>query len=207
MIEPTEESAIFNHGFGMIGAIDEAGRGPLAGPVVAACVICPRGFDFSREGLSEINDSKQLSYKKRAELSAQILAIFPEVGVGLSDHLTIDRVNILEAAYLAMKKAVGALKTKPDFVLVDGRFVIPNFSIKQKAIISGDKLVLTIAAASIVAKVRRDRIMEEMHELYPQYGFDRHKGYGTKLHMDKLKEYGPCPIHRRSFAPVRDVSC
>jgi ribonuclease HII len=110
----------------------------------------------------------------------------------------------LEAAFLAMKKAISALKEKPDFILLDGKFPIPNLSIKQKTIIGGDALIFSIAAASIIAKVTRDRIMLEMHKIYPFYCFDKHKGYGTKLHLEKLKEYGPSPIHRQSFRPVRD---
>lgn len=205
MINPGKEQEIFSAGYNSIGGIDEAGRGPLAGPVVAACIVCPSNFDFTQEWLKGINDSKQLSAKKRAALNDQILSIFPEVGIGLCDHATIDKINILEASFLAMKKAIGALRKKPDFVLVDGKFIIPNFSIRQQAIISGDKLVMIIAAASIVAKVKRDRIMQEMHERFPRYGFNQHKGYGTKQHLAMIKEHGPCPIHRLSFAPLNKI--
>ena len=117
----------------------------------------------------------------------------------MCDHNTVDRINILQASFLAMKKAVGAVKQKPDYIILDGGLPMPNISIKQKFIISGDKLVFSIAAASILAKVTRDRIMLKMHELYPNYGFDRHKGYGTKLHMERLNQYGPSSIHRKSM--------
>lgn len=202
MLGLAEEKNIFGRGCRLLGAIDEAGRGPLAGPVVAACVICGPEFEISDE-LAAVNDSKILSAKRREALYRGILDSFEEVGVGICEHDTIDRINILEAAFLAMKKALGALKRKPDFIVLDGGFPIPNISTAQKAIVRGDGTVFSIAAASIVAKVTRDRIMGEMHEKYPEYGFDRHKGYGTKLHLERLREYGPCPIHRRSFAPVR----
>lgn len=210
MFNFSEEQTIFNQGYNLLGGIDEAGRGPLAGPVVAACILMPRDFVASAgAGLSPslrlVNDSKKLSAKKREEAFAVIKNNF-SVGVGICDHITIDRINILQASFLAMKKAVSALKRKPDFIILDGNFPIPNISVKQKAIVSGDSLVFSIAAASIIAKVTRDRIMMEMHEKYPEYGFDRHKGYGTKLHLERLKEFGPCPIHRTSFAPVKRVT-
>lgn len=205
MIKPTEEKLAISQGYKLIGAIDEAGRGPLAGPVVAACVIIPDNFDFNKKIFKEIKDSKLLNFKKREELFKILLETLPDIGVGVCDHSTIDRINILEATFLAMKKAIGTLKTKPEFILVDGQFKIPNISIKQKAIVNGDNLVLTIAAASIIAKVKRDKIMEEFHGKYPQYGFNAHKGYGTKQHIQKLKEHGPCPIHRRTFAPVKEL--
>ena len=126
-----------------------------------------------------------------------------EVGIGMCDHNTIDRINILQAAFLAMKKAIGGLKEKPYFIVLDGKFPMPNLSIRQKPIIQGDSIVFSIAAASIIAKVTRDRIMMDMHEIYPNYGFDKHKGYGTKLHMEMLKINGPSSIHRRTFAPVK----
>ncbi|OIO06950.1 ribonuclease HII [Candidatus Falkowbacteria bacterium CG_4_9_14_3_um_filter_36_9] len=200
-----EEKKIFNEGFNIIGAIDEAGRGPLAGPVVAACVAFSRETKFNNKKLEQINDSKKLSVAKREELDKIIREEFDEVGIGVCDHKTIDRINILQASFLAMKKAVGALKKKPDYLMVDGGLLIPNISLKQKAIISGDSLVFSIAAASIIAKVVRDKIMREMHIIYPNYGFDKHKGYGTAWHLQNLKKYGPCPIHRKSFRPVKMV--
>lgn len=201
----SEERNLFARGYKLIGALDEAGRGPLAGPVVAACVLVGPDFDADNPKFSDIKDSKKLSEKKREELYEIIRTEFVGVGIGLCDHITIDRINILQASFLAMKKAIGALKIKPDFIILDGKFPIPNLSLNQKPIIGGDGLVFSIAAASIVAKVWRDRIMREMHTLYPDYEFARHKGYGTKLHMEKLKEHGPCPIHRKSFAPVGEL--
>lgn len=209
MLDLTEEQNLFKEGYGLIAGIDEAGRGPLAGPVVAACVIFKPGLkteDFEFSELRLINDSKKLSKKKREALFKAIKEEAREIGIGVCDHKTIDRINILQASFLAMKKAIGALKKKPEFIMVDGKFLIPHCSYKQKAIIAGDKSVFSIAAASIIAKVARDRIMREMHEQYPDYGFDKHKGYGTKLHLARLKKYGPCEIHRRSFAPVKRAS-
>ena len=150
-----------------------------------------------------IKDSKKLSEKQREKLFAVIFNYFEEVGVGICDHRTIDKIDILQATFLAMKKAIGALKQKPKFIILDGRQAIPNLSLRQKAIINGDNLSLSIAAASIVAKVTRDRIMRQADKKYPEYGFAQHKGYGTKLHLVNLEKYGPCEIHRTSFAPVK----
>ncbi len=197
------EKRIFSQGYNIIGAIDEAGRGPLAGPVVAACAIIKPDFEINNEKLGLVKDSKKLTEKKREELFDIINNEFFEVGVGISDHDTIDRVNILQATFLAMKKAIGALKNKPDYLILDGKFPIPNITTGQKPIIKGDNSVFSIAAASIIAKVTRDRIMKEMNEKFPAYCFDKHKGYGTKLHMELLKKHGPCIIHRKSFAPVK----
>jgi ribonuclease HII len=205
MLNLEEEQNIFSQGYNIIGAIDEAGRGPLAGPVVAACVLTRAGaLPHISDDLALINDSKKLTAKKRERLFDIIKNEF-DVGVGVCDHITVDRINILQASFLAMKKAISDLKEKPDYIILDGGLPIPNMSIKQKAIISGDALVFSIAAASIIAKVARDRMMMQMHEIYPNYGFDRHKGYGTKLHMEQLKKFGPCPIHRKTFAPVRHL--
>ena len=202
MLNLDEEKNIFDQGYKFVAGIDEAGRGPLAGPVVAACVILKPEFIIN-EKLKPVKDSKKLSAKKREELYDIIKDEFSEIGVGVCDQDTIDKINILQATFLAMKKSVGALKQKPDFILVDGGFKIPNTSFKQKNIIKGDELVFSIAAASIIAKVARDRIMLEMHNKYPEYGFDKHKGYGTKFHIEQIKKIGPCPIHRKSFGPVK----
>ncbi|MBU0636746.1 MAG: ribonuclease HII [Patescibacteria group bacterium] len=201
MLDFSTEKEFFNQGYKLIAAIDEAGRGPLAGPVVAACVIF-RVDQVISEELKQINDSKKLSLKKREALYLPIKQAFFGVGVGICDNQTIDRINILQASFLAMKKALGSIKLKPDLIILDGGFKIPNLSISQKAIVKGDEKVLTIAAASIIAKVERDRLMIKFHQQYPQYGFDQHKGYGTKLHLERLKQHGPCLIHRLSFARV-----
>jgi len=200
-----EEKKLFASGYRLVAGIDEVGRGPLAGPVVAACVTLAGPIDLSAENLSFIKDSKKLTAKKREELFNTIQKYFSEVSIGICDNLTIDKVNIFQATFLAMKKALGGLKQKPDFVLVDGGFIIPNYSSGQRCVVKGDSLIFSIAAASIVAKVTRDRLMDKMHETYPVYGFDQHKGYGTKTHLECLKKYGPCPIHRRSFGPVAEA--
>ncbi len=205
MLDLTEEQNLFKQGYKSIAGIDEAGRGPLAGPVVAACVVCGSDFKPDNDKLKLIKDSKKLTAKAREELFEVIKQEFAEVGIGICDHQTIDRINILQAAFLAMKKAIGALKQKPDFIMLDGKFKIPNCSYKQEAIIKGDEIIFSIAAASIIAKVVRDQIMLEMHKLYPDYGFDQHKGYGTRLHLERLAQYGACPIHRISFKPCREV--
>ncbi|OGF31045.1 ribonuclease HII [Candidatus Falkowbacteria bacterium RIFCSPLOWO2_12_FULL_45_13] len=201
MFDLAKEKEIFRQGYGVIGALDEAGRGPLAGPVVVACVIIKANFSINNQ-LKEVNDSKKLTAAKRELLFDIIKRHFIEIGVGVSDHRTIDRINILQATFLAMKKAVGSIKNKPSFLLIDGPIKLPNCSTPQQAFVKGDEKIFTIAAASIMAKVARDRIMLEMDKLYPNYGFSRHKGYGTKDHLEKLKQYGPCPIHRLSFRRV-----
>ena len=184
-------------GVARIAGIDEAGRGALAGPVVAAAVILPDKFRHRR-----LNDSKQLAPELREEIYVDLTSN-PEVGwaVGFVDHIEIDRINILRASHRAMRIAVEALTVAPDHVLIDGLPVIP-FPIPQTAIIDGDCLSLTIAAASVIAKVTRDRLMRDFCAQFPQYSFSQHKGYGTELHLLKLHEFGPCPIHRRSFEPV-----
>lgn len=178
---------------GLVGGIDEAGRGPLAGPVVAACVI----LDPDREILY-INDSKKLSEKKREELYPEIMEKAIAVGVGIVGPERIDEINILQATYEAMRQAIASLAFKPA-VLLNDAVTIPGVDIRQVPIIKGDAKSLSIGAASIIAKVTRDRIMREMDLLYPQYGFAGHKGYGTADHIAALKEFGPSPIHRRTF--------
>jgi ribonuclease HII len=202
MLNLDEEQLLFKKGYNLIVGIDEVGRGPLAGPVVAACVSCSHSLTIKEE-LSLVRDSKKLSAKKREGLIEAIEANFNEIGIGICDHETIDRINILQASFLAMKKAITSLKEKPSFILVDGSFIIPNSSFKQKAIKGGDGKIFSIAAASIIAKVARDKIMEEMHAKYPEYGFDKHKGYGTKYHLEQIKKHGPCDIHRKSFGPCK----
>lgn len=200
-----KENSLFTKGFAIVAGVDEAGRGPLAGPVVAAAVSLRADFLANPEKLEKlktVNDSKKLTAKKREELFEIIKTECFEIGVGICDHATIDRINVLQATFLAMKIAVGQLKTKPDHLLIDGQFIIPNSSFSQEAVIDGDALVFSIAAASIIAKVARDRIMDEYDKKYPNYGFAKHAGYGTKLHMEALAKYGACPIHRKTFKPI-----
>ena len=178
---------------GLIAGVDEAGRGPLAGPVVAAAVI----LDPSAEILY-INDSKKLSEKKREEIFPEIMEKALAVGVGIVDAARIDEINILQATYEAMRTAVSRLAFTPQLLLNDA-VIIPGLAQEQVPLIKGDAKSISIGAASIVAKVTRDRIMREADRLYPQYGFAGHKGYGTAAHIEALRQYGPCPIHRRSF--------
>jgi len=208
MLDLNKENSLFASGLRLVAGIDEAGRGPLAGPVVAAVVVLKPEIlaDAAKmEKLKGIKDSKKLTAKKREELFEIIKAECFEVGVGICDHATIDRVNILQATFLAMKMALGNLKIKPDIILVDGKFPIPNLSLRQEAIIDGDALIFCIAAASIIAKVEHDKIIDKYAEQYPQYGFLNHKGYGTKEHLAALIKYGPSPIHRKTFAPVKKL--
>lgn len=181
-----------------IAGIDEAGRGALAGPVVAAAVVLPEKFRHKR-----LNDSKQLLPERREEIYRD-LTTNPDIAwsVGVIDSLEIDRINILQATHQAMRAAVAALSgASPEHVLIDGRPVAP-FPLPQTAIIDGDCYSLSIAAASVIAKVTRDRLMREFCARFPEYCFSQHKGYGTALHLLKLHAHGPCPIHRRSFEPV-----
>lgn len=235
-----EEKRLWKKGYKCVVGLDEAGRGPLAGPVVAAAVCAKRQIqstklqinskhvlDFGNCGLfgncdfgfwiSEVNDSKQLSSKKREQLY-NIITTHPQVGwgVGVVSEKVIDKINILEATKLAMEKALKALaiKTddrqfccKPDFLLIDGNFKI-NFEkggriIPEKSIVRGDEKVFSIAAASIIAKVTRDRIMQKYHDKYPKYGFSSNKGYPTKAHFASLQKFGPCKIHRKTFHPIK----
>ena len=185
-------------GYENIIGVDEAGRGPLAGPVVAAAVSLAPGWF-----LEEINDSKMLSPRVRAKLFPIIKKNSLGYGVGIVDVATIDRINILQASLLAMKYAVEAVPIKANLLLIDGNKPIDT-EIDQWTIVKGDSLSYSIAAASILAKVTRDKIMEQYHKQFPHYAFDRHKGYGTSLHRNAIKEYGPCPIHRRTFRGVKE---
>lgn len=179
--------------YGTICGIDEAGRGPLCGPVVAGAVILPKEYD-----ILYINDSKKLSDKKREEVYEEIAKTAVSWAVGIVSPARIDEINILQATYEAMREAIQKLTIKPDILLNDA-VTIPQIDIKQIPIIKGDAKSQSIAAASIMAKVTRDRMMEEYDKLYPEYGFAKHKGYGTAAHIAAIKEYGPCPIHRRTF--------
>lgn len=191
------ERALWARGLRRIAGTDEAGRGPLAGPVVAAAVILPTDFSHS-----VLNDSKQLTEKGRDQIYCE-LTTSPEIewSVGVVDVEEIDRLNILRASQEAMRRAITSLRALPEHVLVDGLPVQP-FPTPQTALVGGDALSFSIAAASVLAKVTRDRLMIELDAAHPEYGFAKHKGYGTPQHLAKLGEHGPCAIHRRSFAPV-----
>ncbi|MGE5444521.1 MAG: ribonuclease HII [Ignavibacteriales bacterium] len=176
--------------------IDEAGRGPLAGPVIAAAVILPEGYEFNG-----LNDSKKLSLQKRETLFHQIKSLAIATGVGIVEPKEIDRINILRAALLAMEIAVKNLNPQPDYLLIDGN-TRTSLLIPQETVVKGDSRCCSIAAASIIAKVIRDSIMDNYHNIYPEYNFKRHKGYPTKEHFELLKKFGPCPIHRKTFNGV-----
>lgn len=212
MITPTfrREKQLYKKGYKFIAGIDEVGRGPLAGPVVACAVVLTI---FNSKKLKGVRDSKLLTSIKREKLY-EVLTNDKNInyGIGIVSEKIIDKINILKASLLAMKKAVENLEIKPacpagrpDFLLLDGRWTIKDYPISQTAIPNGDKHVFSIAAASIIAKVTRDRLLTRYDKKYPNYGFARHKGYGTKLHLKMLKKYGPCKLHRRSFRPVREL--
>ncbi len=204
MIDLKTEESLFKQGYKLIAGLDEAGRGPLAGPVVAACVIVGPDFKLDSEELKLVADSKKLSAKKRELLFKVIKEKALALEIGVVDNLEIDQINILQASFLAMRRSLKKIKVKPDFLLVDGKFKIPKIYTPQKAIIGGDANTWLIAAASIIAKVSRDWLMEEYDKKYPEYGFCRHKGYGTKEHIANIEKYGGSDIHRYSFAPLKD---
>ena len=187
-------------GFSAVAGIDEAGRGPLAGPVVSAAVVLP-----ANQPIPGIDDSKKLSPAKRNALYESIYANAVSIGVGIVDPQEIDRINILQASLLSMAISVANLRPQPDCLLIDGTFRIP-FQLPQETIPKGDALSISIAAASIVAKVTRDRIMERYDLDYPQYGFSKHKGYPTKAHKAAIRQFGTSPIHRRSFKGVKEYT-
>lgn len=187
------ENSLYAQGYTAICGVDEAGRGPLAGPVCAGAVILPRGLE-----IPGLNDSKKLTDKKRRELYPVIKEQAIAWGIGFASHEEIDELNILQATYLAMSRAIQALEGKADFALIDGNRA-KDFGIPLKTVVKGDSLSASIAAASVLAKVARDDIMLEMAKEYPEYGFEVHKGYGTKQHYEALRQHGHCPIHRMSF--------
>ena len=187
------ENTALREGKRTVCGIDEAGRGPLAGPVFAAAVVLPPGLLI--DGL---DDSKKLSPQKREELFGVIEAKAVACGIGFATETEIDEINILQATFLAMKRAYLALGTECDLALVDGNRM-PELGLDTQTIIKGESLSASIAAASVLAKVSRDRLMREIDAVYPEYGFARHKGYGTALHIELLKKYGPCPVHRKTF--------
>jgi len=190
------ESIAFENGYKIIAGVDEVGRGPLAGPVVAAAVILPKGLN-----LAGVKDSKKMTEKARIKAFSEINKAAVAIGIGVVPHSYIDEFNILKASLKAMKEAVSHLDTIPDFLLVDGIFEIP-VSLPQRCIKKGDERSLSISASSIIAKVYRDSIMCSYHQYYPEYDFHKNKGYGTATHMKELKKHGPCPVHRLSFKGV-----
>ena len=192
------EQVAYSKGYGNVAGIDEAGRGPLAGPVVAAACILPKGLL-----IPGVDDSKKLSPRRRRELYLYLIE-HPDIqyGVGIVSEKEIDRINILEATKIAMLETVKNLKTVPDYLLVDGLKLI-HPEIPSEKIIKGDQLSLSIAAASIIAKETRDELMKELHAAYPVYGFDKHAGYGTAFHRKAIEMHGPCDAHRMTFEPVK----
>ena len=192
------ENKLRDKGYMTIAGIDEAGRGPLAGPVVSAAVILPAGFP-----VLGITDSKKLNSKKRACFYKQIYVHAVSIGIGIVDPPEIDRINILQASLSAMAMSAKNLAPQPDCLLIDGTFSISS-ALPQEAIPKGDALSVSIAAASIVAKVTRDRLMKRYHQDYPQFGFSKHKGYPTKAHKKAIQKFGYCPIHRKSFKGVKE---
>ena len=194
------EKKAFSEGYRFIAGVDEAGRGPLAGPVVAVACILPRVLN-----IAGINDSKQLTFKQREELYYALKTDEEVVyGIGIVGPDEIDEMNILKATLHAMALAIQNIAQKPDYLLVDGN-VLPSSSIVSKAVIQGDCYSLSIGAAFILAKHTRDLLMIESHKQFPHYGFDQNKGYGTRMHREALKIYGPCPIHRKSFSPLKSL--
>jgi len=201
-----EEMALFSQGYSFVAGLDEAGRGCLAGPVVAAAVILPLGenTDDTMACFAGVNDSKQLASLVRDRLYDVIMQHAIAVGVGIGSVELIDQRNILQATKYAMRSAFKQLSTPPQALLLDA-LLLPGIALPQRSIIKGDARCLSIAAASIIAKVTRDRFMVQLHEQYPDYGFRQHKGYGTEAHLAALHQYGVTPHHRRSFAPVREL--
>ena len=187
------ENGIYDEGFEIICGVDEAGRGPLAGPVCAAAVILPKGLE-----IPGLTDSKKLTDKKRRELFPVIKEQAIAYGIGLASHDEIDEINILQATYLAMERALAQLTVKPDIALIDGNRA-KDFGLPVRTVVKGDSLSMNIAAASILAKVTRDDLMLVLAEKYPQYGFEVHKGYGTKAHYEALRAHGASEIHRKTF--------
>lgn len=198
MLEYTLETELFSQGYSNVCGVDEAGRGPLCGPVVAGACILPLGCE-----IAGLNDSKKLTEKKRELLYSEITQKAISWSVALATVEEINELNILEATLLAMRRAISNLSQNANFALIDGN-ICRNFDIPAKCVIHGDSISPSIAAASILAKVTRDRICYELDGLYPEYHIARHKGYGTKLHMDALRQFGPSPIHRKQFIRFLD---
>jgi ribonuclease HII len=202
MLSLAYEKKLARKGFCLVAGVDEVGRGPLAGPLVAAAVILPLNCT-----IKGIDDSKKLTPQKREQLSPQIKKQAHAIGVARISHQLIDRLGVGRANLLAMKKAVESLSSTPDYLLIDGKRNKIDSFLRQEGIHKGDQKCASIAAASIIAKVVRDRIMRRYHQKYPHYGFDQHKGYGTRRHQEALRKYGPCAIHRRSFLKWLGNNC
>lgn len=199
MVTFSFERELTGKGVRLVAGVDEAGRGPLAGPVVAAAVILPADCQYFL-----FQDSKKLTEKQRERLFATLTGMGIPIGVGVATPAEIDEINILRASLLAMKRAVLALPEMPDFLLVDGKFTVP-LKVSQQALVKGESKSASIAAASIVAKVTRDRMMLDYHAAYPRYNFKKHKGYPTQEHRNLLIQFGPCAIHRKTFGGVREL--
>jgi ribonuclease HII len=197
----TEEERLVAQGYRLIAGVDEVGRGPLAGPVVAAAVILP--LEERPSWLSRVRDSKQLTPSQRKSIFERIMESEIAFGVGVVSHEVIDERGIAPATRLAMRHAIEQLSTRPDYLLID-YMRLPGIRIPQKGVVDGDSICVSIAAASIVAKVTRDRLMVELDSQFPGYGLAQHKGYGTPEHLEALQRLGPCPLHRKTFMPVRD---
>jgi len=194
------EDRLAESGYTVVGGIDEAGRGPLAGPVVAACAIVPRYFD-----VSGIDDSKKLTPTQRDRCYDRLVESGVVFSIGVVEADEIDKINILRATHVAMRRSAESIAEVPHALLIDG-LPVPNLlNCLHQPIVGGDHLSISIAVASIVAKVTRDRLMCEYGARFPEYGFEKHKGYGTALHLKALRDHGPCPIHRRSFAPIAEL--
>ena len=202
MLSIAEEKALYLQGYRYIAGIDEAGRGPLAGPVVAAAVILPKRIKLSN-WVDKVKDSKLLTPSQREYLFDLIKEMVVSYGIGMISSQTIDIQGIAKATRLAMKQAVDQLSPSADYLLID-YFRLPEVKLPQKGVIEGDSICFSIACASIIAKVTRDRVMVEFDKIYPGYGLADHKGYGTRRHLECLQRLGPCPIHRRSFQPVQE---
>ena len=185
----------------MLIGIDEAGRGPLAGPVTACACYIPQEL-YTHSIMSKINDSKKLTPQKREMIFEELITLPIIYCTGYASAEEIDKLNILQATFLAMRRALAKFKNKNISVLIDGNRTIPNLTVPQKAIVKGDGTSLCVAAASIIAKVSRDKFMDISAQIYPNYKFEEHKGYGTKLHTDLIEKYGPCPLHRKTFEPI-----
>ena len=194
------EKSYWEENISLVAGVDEAGRGPLAGPVVAAACILKPGIY-----IPNLNDSKKLSESQRKEIF-QLITTHPEIifGIGITSASEIDQVNILQATFLSMQRAVNNLSIQPQVLLIDGNRA-PKMALPMKTIVKGDALSISIAAASIIAKVTRDALLDNLDDKYPQYGFKNHKGYGTKEHLNTLTQFGPCEEHRKTFAPIKNI--